>query len=383
MIACATGNFYGGFHSNVVAVRVEGGAEELIASQKWFYIDRIVWLGTGSHLIVTAAERSSSHYQIWEVAYPGGETRRVTNDLSSYISVSLTADSSALAAVQYDRLSNIWIAPGSDASRAVQVTSGVGHHYGLSWTPDGRIVYASMSSGNPDIWIMNADGTGQKQLTFDAYVDRDPAVSPDGHHIIFASDRRGSFNIWRMDIEGHDLMQLTHGDDERYPQCSPDGQWVVYQGLISGVPMLWKIPVNGGDQQQLTEKYSNWPVVSPDGRLIACSYRDGETSPWKVAVIPFAGGKPIKLFDIPMLSIPMLFWQRVRWSSDGRALTYIENRGGVSNIWSQPLDGGKPTQLTDFKTDRILNFDWSQDGKQLACVRGLMTSDVVLMSDLK
>jgi eukaryotic-like serine/threonine-protein kinase len=383
LIACATGNFYGGFHSDVIAVSLEGRAETLITSQKWFYIDRIAWLSSGNGLVVTAAERSSSHYQIWQVAYPGGEARRVTNDLSSYISVSLTADSRALAAVQYDRVSNIWIVPGSDTNRAVQVASGAGPQYGLSWTPDGHIVYASISSGNPDIWIMNADGTGQKQLTFDAYTDRDPSVSPDGRQIVFASDRRGSFNIWRMDIDGSNLVQLTHGDDERFPQCSPDGRWVVYQGLVSGVPMLWKITIDGDDNAQLTEKYSNWPVVSPDGRLIACSYRDGETSPWKVAVIPFEGGAPVKLFDIPMLSIPMLFWQRVRWSADGRALTYIDNRNGVSNIWSQPLDGGKPAQLTDFKTDRILNFDWSPDGKQLACVRGLMTSDVVLISDLK
>ncbi|MGB7921861.1 MAG: protein kinase [Pyrinomonadaceae bacterium] len=383
MIACATGNFYGGFHSDVVAVSLEGGAETLITSQKWFYIDGIVWLGTGNGLILTAAERSSSHYQIWQVEYPGGEARRVTNDLSSYISVSLTADSSALAAVQYDRLSNIWIVPGSDTTRAVQITSGVGHHYGLSWTPDAHIVYSSMSSGNPDIWMMKEDGTGQKQLTFDEYVDRDPSVSPDGRYIIFASDRVGSFNIWRMNLDGTNLVRLTSGHDERFPQWSPDGQWVVYQGFVSGVPMLWKIPVDGGNSIQLSDKYSNWPVVSPDGRLIACSYRDGEGSPWKVAVIPFEGGAPAKLFDIPMLSIPMLFWQRIRWSADGRALTYIDNRGGVSNIWSQSLDGGEPTQLTNFKSDRILNFEWSPDGKRLACVRGMMTSDVVLISDLK
>lgn len=382
MIACAIGNYYGGYHSDIVAVSLEGRAETLITSQKWFYIDRIAWSGSG--LIVTAAERSSSHYQIWQVAYPGGETRKVTNDLSSYIRISLTADSNTLAAVQYDRISNIWITPGTDTRRAVQITSGVGHQYGLSWTPDGRIVYGSIASGSPDIWIMNADGTGQQQLTFDAHVDRDPSVSTDGRYIIFTSDRKGSFNVWRMDIDGSNLVQLTHGDDERFPWCSPDSRWVVYQGVTSGgVPMLWKITIDGDNPKQLTQKYSNWPVVSPDGQLIAYSYRDGENSPWKVAVIPFEGGEPVKLFDIPMLSIPMLYWQRLRWTADGHALTYIDNRGGVSNIWSQSLDDSKPVQLTDFKADRILDYDWSHDGKQLACVRGMTTSDVVLIRDLK
>jgi len=383
MIACAARSYSGGFHSEIVAVRVGGGEEKLLTSQKWFFIDRMAWVGAGDGLIITAAESSSSPDQIWHVAYPSGEARRVTNDLNSYIDVSLTTDSSKLVTVQYDRLTNVWVVPGLDASRAARITSGSGQQYGLSWTPDDRIVYASMSSGNSDIWIMNADGTGQKQLTFDSHIDRDPSVAPDGRQIAFTSERAGSFNIWSMDIDGNNLRQLTNGSDERFPQYSPDGRWIVYQGFVSGVPMLWKIPVEGGESIRLSDKYSNWPVVSPDGKLIACSYRDSEESPWKVAVIPFEGGKPIKLFDIPMLSIPMLLWQRIRWSSDGRALTYIDNRGGVSNIWSQPLDGGKPVQLTDFKSDQILTFEWSRDGKRLACMRGLMSSDVILISDLK
>jgi Tol biopolymer transport system component len=55
----------------------------------------------------------------------------------------------------------------------------------------------------------------------------------------------------------------------------------------------------------------------------------------------------------------------------------------VSNIWSQPLNGGKPVQLTNFTTGRIFNFDWSRDGKWLALARGSMTNDVVLISDLR
>jgi Tol biopolymer transport system component len=73
----------------------------------------------------------------------------------------------------------------------------------------------------------------------------------------------------------------------------------------------------------------------------------------------------------------------VRWTADGRALTYIDNRGGISNIWSQPLDGGQPRQLTDFKNDQIFAFEWSRDGRAIVCTRGVVTSDVVLFSDLE
>ena len=84
--------------------------------------------------------------QIWLLSYPGGEVRRVTNDLSSYVGLSLTADGQTLASVQGERLVNIWAAPGADADRARRVTTEAGRDEGLgglAWTPDGRVVYAA------------------------------------------------------------------------------------------------------------------------------------------------------------------------------------------------------------------------------------------------
>src|SRR5436305_15297272 len=94
-----------------------------------------------------------------------------------------------------------------------------------------------------------------------------------------------------------------------------------------------------------------------------------------IAIIPIEGGAPIKQFNIPAMF--------VHWTPDGRALVYVDNRSGVSNLWMQPVDDGQPTQLTDFKTDQIFIFDWSRDGKQIVISRGVVTSDVVLFSDLR
>ena len=55
----------------------------------------------------------------------------------------------------------------------------------------------------------------------------------------------------------------------------------------------------------------------------------------------------------------------------------------MDNVWSQPLDGAAPKQLTDFKQERIFAFDWSRDGKQLALARGTLTRDAVLISNFK
>jgi hypothetical protein len=72
-----------------------------------------------------------------------------------------------------------------------------------------------------------------------------------------------------------------------------------------------------------------------------------------------------------------------RQSAARRSLNYIDTINGVSNIWSLPLDGGKPVQLTDFKADQIFWFDFSRDGKQLAVSRGVQTSDVILIPDFR
>jgi hypothetical protein len=58
-------------------------------------------------------------------------------------------------------------------------------------------------------------------------------------------------------------------------------------------------------------------------------------------------------------------------------------RNGVTNLWAQPIDGSPPKQLTNFASERIFNFDFSRDGKQLALSRGTETSDVVLISNFK
>ena len=119
--------------------------------------------------------------------------------------MSLTADSTALAAVQSNRLSNIWLAPNGDANRAVQIKSGGSNldgTSGLAWAPDGRIVYYSLASGTQDVWIMNGDGSGIKQLTIEAGANYGARVTPDGRYIVFTSQRGDVAKIWRMDLDG-------------------------------------------------------------------------------------------------------------------------------------------------------------------------------------
>jgi len=379
-ILCADGSFVGGFHMNVVAFQVTDGSEKLLPLPKWYGILKALWVKDRSGVIIAAAEESVSPIQLWFASYPSGEAQRITNDSNDYVSLSLTANSDELVAIQQNRQKSIWVAPYGDASQATQVASAVGSTYGIAWTPDAKIIYSTMASGRLDLWSIRSDGTARTQLTVNAGSNYHPVVSPDGRYVVFASNRTGTFNIWRMDADGSNPHQLTSGGSDFYPELSPDGKWIVYQsgGGASGKPTLWKVSVDGGQAVQLTHVNSSVPAISPDGRLIACRFFDATDNSKKVAIIPFGGGTPIKT-----LGITIHPWQRIRWTTDGSALTYVDVRGGISNIWRQPLDGGPPSQLTFFKSDQIFSYDWSHDGKQLACERGLETTDVVSIGSYK
>jgi Tol biopolymer transport system component len=372
-------------------VQVESGSEKPISTHKFVEVGQVAWLPNGTGLLMSAADQRPNPSQIYYLSYPGGELRKVTNDLNNYYAVSLTADLNTLVAVQHDVLSRVWIAPSEDTSRAKQITSGkVDGADGICWTPDDRLVYQSTAGGSYDLWIMDADGSNQKQLTGRTGVQGSaaanvargsPSVSRDGRYIVFRGNSTGSFDIWRMDRNGDNLKQLTTDGAAFSPACSPDGQWVVYTSNSSGKDTLLRVGINGGEPLQLTDKPSPHPAISPDGKLIACYYGDERSnSPWKLALIPFEGGQPAKLLDVPAtvnLDTP------IKWTPDGRAVVYGDTRNGISNIWSQPVDGGPPKQLTNFNTDGIVHFDWSRDGKQLACSRGNEISDIILMSNSK
>ncbi len=378
----------------VVGVRVADGKEYSIPSQRWEYVGQIAWLPDGRGLLVVAAERQSAVTEIWHLPYPAspdGKAHNITNELIGCENLSVTADSAHLVTVRLDRTVNIWVASGNDASLAKRITSGADRQdgdRGLVWTPDGKIVYRSSLRGQPNIWIMEADGTGAKQLSANARQNLDPTISPDGNSIVWTTtytgignpgpDGRnpdtGIRNLWRVDRDGGNMKQLTREGSKWFPHFSPDGKWLVYHSV--GPSICWKMPAEGGPPVRLTDKRSYAPVISPDGKLIACNYVNQPGGPIEIAIIPFEGGSPIHRYPVSGS-----YERPLRWTPDGLAVAYIQTRDGVSNIYSQALKGGPPQKLTDFKDLRIFNFAWSSNGKQLALSRGEVNGEVLLISN--
>jgi TolB-like protein/Tol biopolymer transport system component/Tfp pilus assembly protein PilF len=181
----------------------------------------------------------------------------------------------------------------ADGSGAVRrLTNNQTDEVYANWSPDGKqIVYESSPqlAAESDIWIMDADGGNQRNLTASAGQDARPVFSPDGKKIAFGSNRnlanRRDSNIWTMNADGSNLVQLTDSDVfESDPNYSPDGQKIAYTRAMGGsVFDIWTMnAADGSNQTNLTNTEKSdeaLPVYSPSGNTIVFSSNLESLSP--------------------------------------------------------------------------------------------------------
>jgi Tol biopolymer transport system component len=196
-------------------------------------------------------------------------------------------------------------------------------------------------------------------------------------------NEKGDVNVWRATQEGNDLTQLTTGAFEDYPTCSPDGGWLLYVMTSGEKRLLLRMPLGGGAPQVLDDRFAFSPATgaevtpaySPDGKRIAFfRARQDNSSILALAIMAADGSSMLKEFEIPQNA------EQLRWTPDGRAITYVVQKGAASNIWRQPVLGGSPQQITHFPVDRIRSYGWSMGGKKIAITRGHESFDAVMFS---
>jgi Tol biopolymer transport system component len=376
-----------GGDSKVFGFSVADGTEQSLSQQSWPFAARVQWLPDMSGLLVVAGENAASA-QLWLINHPAGTTRRVTNDLSQYRAIGLTQDGKMFTTVQSQGLVNLWTLPEGDATKATRLPTGNVSFYSSSgnnvaWTPDGRIVFVSNEGGEANIWITKPDGSERKQLTANGAMNFSPIVSPDSKYIVFAVWRDGKKRLWRMNLDGSNPVQLTSGIIDSFPSITPDSRWVIYTAPSNAKPALWKVSIDGGAPVQIMDHVATMGAVSPDGKFIAYTYPESAdvlAPPNRLAVIPIEGGQPIKTFSVQTGGT---VFSVIQWANDGKSILFTVTGNNITNIWRQPLDGGPAKQVTEFKEMLMTGFAWSRDGKQLACTRGNLVRDAVLIRDLK
>lgn len=366
-------------YREIMLVDVANQSMTPINPGRWNTIEKIVWLADGSGFLMNASEANSFLLQIWQVNLQGGVARRITEDPSHYVGLSATKDSRVVLTLKRETFSSVWIHPGASNSPEPLSSSRYIGTMGIAWTADSRFVHASNINGNHEIWTMDADGNNRKQVIFNKPTNVEPVVSRDGLYIVYVSYEGRHPHLWRMNADGTNPKQLTRGGDEDLPRFTPDGKWIVYHNIDRGKYTIRKVSIDGGEPVTLVSDRSTQPDVSPDGKHVACfARRDGATA-WEIIVVPIEGGPPIKTFALPSTVEPE--WPGLRWTPDGKELTYVSTVDGISNVWRQPLTGGEPKPLTDFKENRIFFFDWSRTERKLVLVRGSETRDLILVSE--
>jgi Tol biopolymer transport system component len=206
-----------------------------------------------------------------------------------------------------------------------------------------------------------------------AVADSMPAISPMTGEVVFVQRDSSGKSIWKMKADGSGRTPLSSGPNDNYPAVSPSGDWVTYTSF-DPKRMVRRVPLRGGPTQTIYDKPgARQSAVSPDGTRVAVALGQ------EIVIVPAGGGPPLQ-----SLKTHSIDWRSsLQWIDNGRAIAYVHNEGGVFNVWKQPIAGGKPTQVTDFKEGLIVSFSISPDGRSLAYAQGSVLADVVLITDFQ
>lgn len=370
------------FMVNVVGV--ENGEQRVIGDAAWAWAGQTAWLADGSGIGVVAfgAEAPHASDEIWLVSYPEGKSRFVSNGVNGIFGISLSSDSSTLAAVKSSKISGFYVAPIDSPENSQRILTKLGDDGlfppGADWTNDDRVIYSQTINGNADLWSVDANGGAPKQITSDASRELLPRIARDGQFMIFLSNRSGRMNVWRSNVDGTAPKQLTSVEDVTDAVLSPDGANVFYlsNSAESAFPVLWKIGADGGESQRMTDRQTFSPRISPDGRVVAAYYSNPGTNRMSLALLSADDGSVVKYIDQPRSdSIPMM-----EWSPDGKAVYIVISQKGRFALWRQPIDG-EAVKLHEWKTDAVFRFAVSKDGRRIFFDQGIETNSIILLRD--
>lgn len=365
----------------LVAIDVASGQRKILDTGNTPDIfENVHWMPDGRGLLGLQRSQSSSftRSQIVYFSYPDGKQSPVTRDTNSYSDLSIAASGHVLATVLDEDRWSLYVIPVTGTNEEPRPIASTDNSTNFTWTRDGQLID---DQGNGLHQINPATGTKTTIATQEGRPGGNPAQCSDGRYVVFDLydfvEGKAASNVWRMDTGGGNLTRLT-STSGNHSECSPDSHWAYFvsQGDVS---KLVRVPIDGGAQQIV----SDLPMqgifdLSPDGKLAAFAILEhtGEHKE-KLAIVSTEPGQSPKIMDFERYRFGVL-----RFSPDGKTVVYPTRENGVDNLWVQPLDGSKGHYMTNFKSERIYDFHWSFDGKQLGMVRGHTDYDVVLMRDM-
>ena len=412
----------------------EAGRQQQVGNWEGPLMDSVAWMGPGG--LVVAGAPAPGPSQLWHVSYPGGQRRRLTNDISDYTFVSTSSDGKTIAARRNQRTSEVWEVPVAGGPGDMkQVTQGKENISSLAAAGTGTLVYNAPQEDSMTLWAVKPGGgktsIAPKGMTvFSHRLLRDQNATA---FTAYGPDLVG--HIHRVNIDGSNPKQLTSGTGETMVMPTPDGKFLLYT-TPQAPRTLMVLPSDGsGSPRQLATDYIGSPgsadalIFSRDGAFVSFNRLDpskNQVTPVR-AVVKFAdgatvstlpahnayqftadsaaltyvqpaqsatdktpavpatiyrialnGGTPQTLFDMPDSRV-----DRVGWADDKTAVVAAFSlRSPVSNLWRWTVGAAKPVPLTDFRSGLLFEVAPSPDGKTIYFTQGSNNRDIIKITGL-
>ena len=274
---------------------------------------------------------------------------------------------------------------------------------GIAGICESQIYFVSDRSGHKEIWLMDYDGSNQRQLTHLDSIALSPRISPDGSRLAFSSltkngwdimmysldlnrmvsfprfggtnlspawsgdglklgfssSRAGESQIYVSDASGGNVRRLT---SNKGPDVSPvwnrkTGAQIAFVSGQTGLPQIYTMEADGTNQQRVTDQgYAVSPAWAPNGQFLSLAW-----------VRKYGPGEP-GASDIYLMDIASKQWVQLThdggrndfpsWSPDGRHIVFQSSRSGKEEIWMMLADGTKTRQLTFTGRNTQPNWSW-------------------------
>src|ERR1700722_8449941 len=321
-----------------------------------------------------------NHAQLFQVDYPGGKERRITNDLNDYGAVALSSDGKILSSLKREVLSSLQIWR-PDQPENSKIEENVKDALYFSWSGSDQIL---VNTAGMDLTMSNlSSGETNSIRTDPAHTHWQPSsCGPDDLVASGTATADGSWGVWKLNLTTGVYKQLSTGSSDFYPQCTADGKWVLYYD--GAARKIMRVPTDGGSPVQVSDQ-GGWFDLSLDGTKLVNLFTyaqdaNGRTDP----ILQVISTKDWKEVWTLRMGTEMHVRNMVRFMPDGHGALVEVVVDGKMNLWLSPFDGGRPRQLTHYEgTEGIEDFHWSPDGKKLGIIRVKRTADAVIFRDVK
>jgi len=349
------------------------GSTRILASSSTLggYLNDMRWTPDGKGLFATSREKTD-FAPISFLSYPGGNLRRITNDLSVYSGISLTADAKTIATTQTNLNAKF-------AELSVEGPSDVQEHQTgelvwFTWLDNDKIV--GDGSGNLRIVDLLKDESTTMNVAKGHLFGQPSLCGPDTLVVVGRALEGDIRSVYTMHLDGSGLTQLTKGPRDFFPECTADGKWVFYvDNRDPNNPLLMRQPLQGGTAQKVIPA-GIWFNISSDGKLLATAAIDE--------------GAPLQIISLDSMRVIRSFPPRnfdnfdlFAFSADSKSVFYVARIGADETIWRQPLDAATPMKVASLPGKVVNWIRPSPGGTKLGLILETPTSEAVLLRDVR